>query len=122
MLVFAYSQVVEQPVRSGLLSVAYDTEVLSYTDVVVNASCVQIAQPFAPDELTVCHQMVDGVRSGKANKPVYKFNTLSGIGVATLVHHLEHDRERHTVIDDAHGENVYVGVADLPVRPVQRKL
>ena len=122
MFAFAYPQVIEQPVRPGLLSVAHDTEVLPYPDMIVNASRVQIAQPFTTDELTVGHQMVDGVRSGKANEPVYKFNPLPGVGVATLVHHLEHDGESHAVVDDAQGKDVYVGVTELPVRPVQRKV
>lgn len=68
-----------------------DTEVLAYPDVIVNASCVQIAQPFAAYELTVCHQMVDGVLPGKTDEPVYEFNPLLGVGVTPLVHHLEHD-------------------------------
>ena len=101
---------------------AYDMEVLTYPNMIVNASCVQIAQPFASDKLTVSHQVVDGVLSGDTDEPVYKFYSLLGIGVAPLVHHLEDDRESHPVIDDAQGENVYVGVTELPVRPVQRKV
>jgi len=89
---------------------------------VVNASCVQIAQPFASNELTVSHQVVDGVFSGKTNEPVYKFNPLLGIGVTPLVHHFEYDRKSHSVVDDAQGKDVYVGIAELPVRPVQRKV
>ena len=122
MFALTHSQVVEQPVRPGLLPVAYDMEVLAYPDMIVDASCVQIAQPFASDELTVCHQMIDGVLSGEANESIYKFNPFLGIGVAPLVHHLEYNRERHAVIDDAQGENVYVGVTELPVRPVQCKV
>ena len=57
-----------------------------------------------------------------ANEPVYEFNPFLGIGVATLVHHLEHDGECHPVIYDAQGKNVYIGVAELPVRPVQCKV
>lgn len=49
----------------------------------------------------VCHQMVDEVLSGKTNEPLYKFNPFPGIGVAALVHHLEHDGECHPVVDDA---------------------
>ena len=122
MFAFTHSQVVEQPVRSGLLPVAYDMEVLAYPDMIVDASCVQIARPFASDKLTVSHQVVDGVLSGETDEPVYKFYSLLCIGVAPIIHHLEYDRERHAVIDDAKGENVYVGVTELPVRPVQRKV
>lgn len=89
---------------------------------VVNASCVQIAQPFASNELTVSHQVVDGVFSGKTNEQVYKFNPLPGIGVTPLVHHFEYDGKSHSIVDDAQGKDVYVGIAELPVRPVQRKV
>lgn len=122
MLTLTKFQVVEQPARPRFLAVSEDTEVLAYPDVLVDASCVQIARPFAPDELTVCHQKVDGVLSGEANEPVYEFNPFLGIGVATLVRRLEHDGESHPVVDDAQGENVYIGVAELPVRPVPRKV
>lgn len=65
--------------------------------------------------------MVDGVFSGKTNEQVYKFNPLPGIGVTPLVHHFEYDGKSHSIVDDAHGKDVYVGIAELPVRPVQRK-
>lgn len=98
---------------------AYDMEVLAYPDMIVNASCVQIAQPFAAYKLAVSHQMVDGVLAGKADEPVYEFNPLLGIGVAPLVHHLEHDGESHTVVDDAQREDIDICVAELPVGSVQ---
>ena len=62
-------QVVEQPAGPCFLAMPVHTEVLSYPDMVVNASCVQIAQPFASNELTVSHQVVDGVFSGTTNEP-----------------------------------------------------
>lgn len=122
--IFAFTkpQVVEEPVSPGLLAMPEDTEVLAYPDVIVNTSCVQIAQPFAAYELTVCHQMIDGVLPGKTDEPVYEFNPLLGIGVTPLVHHLEHDGERHTVVDDAQSKDVDVCVAELPVSPVQCKV
>lgn len=122
MFAFTKPQVVEEPVSPGLLAMPEDTEVLAYPDVIVNTSCVQTALPFAAYELTVCHQMVDGVLPGKTDEPVYEFNPLLGIGVTPLVHHLEHDRERHTVVDDAQSEDVDVCVAELPVSPVQCKV
>lgn len=122
MFAFTQFQVVEQPVRLGLLSVPEDTEVIAYPDVVVDASCVQIAQPFVSDELTVGHQVVDGVWAGKTNEPVYESNPFAGIGVAPLVHHLEDDRESHPIVDAAKREDVYVCVAERPVRPVQSKV
>lgn len=85
-----------------------DAVVLAYPDVIVNASCVQIAQSFAAYELTISHQMVDGVLSGKADELVYEFVPLLGIGGAPLVHHLEHDGEGYTVIDDAQREDIDV--------------
>lgn len=96
MLTLTKFQVVEQPECPGFLAVPIDTEVLAYPDVVVNASCVQVSQPFATDELPVSHQMLDGVLAGKG--------------------------ERHAVVDDAQSEDVYVGIAELPVCPVKRKV
>ena len=122
MFAFTQFQVVEQPVGPCFLAMPVHTEVLSYPDMVVNASCVQIAQPFASNELTVSHQMVDGVFSGKTNEPVYKFNPLLGIGVTPLVHHFGYDGERHTVVDDAQSKDVDVCVAEFPVSPVQCKV
>ena len=122
MFAFTHSQIVEQPVRSGLLPVAYDMEVIAYPDMEVNASCVQVAQPFASNKLTVSHQVVDGVLSRKTDEPIDKLHPFPGIGVASLVHHLEHDRERHPVVDYAKGKDIYVRIAELPVRPVHRKI
>lgn len=84
--IFAFTKlwVVEEPVSPGLLSIPEATEVLAYPDVIVNASCVQIAPPFAAYEFTVCHQMVDGVLPGKTDEPVYEFNPLLGVGVTRL--------------------------------------
>ena len=122
MLTLTKFQVVEQPECPGFLAVPIDTEVLAYPDVVVNASCVQVSQPFAPDELPVSHQMLDGVLAGKTDEPIDKVYPLLSIGVAPLVHHLEDDGERHAVVDDAQSEDVYVGIAELPVCTVKRKV
>ena len=122
MLTLTQFQVAEQPERPRLSAMPEDTEVLSYSDMVMDASCVQIAQPFAPDELSVCHKMVDGVLTGKAHELFYEFNPFLCVGVAALVQHLEHDGESHPVVDDTQGEDVYVGVAELPVCPVQRQV
>ena len=122
MLTLTQFQVAEQPERPRLSAMPEDTEVLSYSDMVMDASCVQIAQPSVSDELTVGHQVVDGVWAGKTNEPVYEPNPFAGIGVATLVHHLENDWESHPIVDDAKREDVYVCVAELLVRPVQSKV
>lgn len=84
MFAFTKLWVVEEPVSPGLLSIPEAAEVLAYPDVIVNASCVQIAPPFAAYEFTVCHQMVDGVLPGKTDEPVYEFNPLMGVGVTRL--------------------------------------
>ena len=55
MLALVKFQIVEQPEGLGFLVVANDAEVLADADVVVNAPVVEIAQPFAPDELPVGH-------------------------------------------------------------------
>ena len=122
MLTLTKFQVVEQPECPGFLAVSVDTEVLAYPDVVVNASCVQVSHPFASDELPVSHQMLDGVLAGKTDEPIDKVYPLLRIGVAPLVHHLEYDGERHAIVDDAQSEDVYVGIAELPVCPVKRKV
>jgi hypothetical protein len=80
-----------------------DAVVLAYTDVIVNASCIQIAQSFAAFELTRLMEF-----EGKADEPVYEFVPLLDIVVVPLVHHLEHDGEGYTVIDDAQREDIDV--------------
>ena len=68
MLTLTQFRVAEQPERTCLITIPEDTEVLSNSDMVVDASCVQIARPSAPDELSVCHKMVDGVLAGKRRR------------------------------------------------------
>ena len=50
----------------------------------VHKALEDVAQPFAAYELTVSHQMVDGVLPGKTDEPVYEFNPLLGVGVPRL--------------------------------------
>lgn len=119
---FAQLQIVEEPVGLELTAVSDDMEVLSYPDVVVDASGVEISEPFVADELPVCHEMGDGVLTGKANEAVNESDTFGSIGVALLVHHSVYYWEGHAVIYDAKGEDVYVGVAELPVGPVHGKI
>lgn len=88
----------------------------------VHKALEDVVRPFAAYELTVCHQMVDGVLPGKTDEPVYEFNPLLGVGVTSLIHHLEHDGECHSAIDDAQREDVDVCVAELPVGSVQCKV
>lgn len=66
--------------------------------------------------------MSDGVWTRDAQESVHKFYPLVGVGVAPIVHHLEDDREGHPFVDDAQGEDVHVGVAELPVGAVHRKV
>ena len=122
MLPFAQSHIVEQPERSGLLAVPHDLEVLPYSDVIVDAHGIEVFQPLASDELPVGHKMPDGIVACDAQEAVYKFYPLLGVGIAPLVHHLEDDRECHSFVNDAQGEDVYVGIAELPVGAVHCKV
>lgn len=119
---FAQLQIVEEPVGLEFTAMSDDMEVLAYPDMVVDASGVEISEPFVADELPVSHEMGDRVLTGKAHEAVNESDTFGSIGVASLVHHRVYDREGHAVIYDAKGEDVYVGVAELPVGPVHGKI
>ena len=80
MLSFAQSHIVEQPERSGLLAVPHDLEVLSYSDVIVDAHDIEVFQPLASDELPVGQKMPDGTVVCDAQEAVYKFYPLLGVG------------------------------------------
>ena len=119
---FAQLQVVEEPISLELTAMSDDMEVLSYPDVVVDASGVEISEPFVADELPVSHKMGDRILAGKAHEAVNESDSFGSIGVASLVQHRVYDWESHAVIYDAKGEDVYVGVAELPVGPVHGKI
>ena len=105
----------------GFLSVPYDMEVLAYPDMVMYASGVQECKPVAPDKLSVCHQMSDTAFAGKTKKPCNEFLALLSVGVASLVPHLEDDRESHSIVDNAECEDVDISITELPVSPVHRQ-
>ena len=94
-------------IRSRSLAVPHDLEVLPYFDVIVDAHGIDVFQPLTSDGLPL---------------GLYKFYPLLGVGIAPLVHHLEDDRECHSVINDAQGEDVYVGIAELSVDAVHCKI
>ncbi len=105
----------------GFLSVPDDTEVLSYPDMVVYASGVQECKPFTSDKLSVSHQVGNAVFTCQGTEATDKFHSFFGIGVASLVHHLEDYRKGHAFVDDAESEDVDVSIAELPVCPVHRQ-
>ena len=102
----------------GLLSVPDDAEVLAYPDMVVYASGVQECQPFTSNKFSVSHQVSDAAFTCQGAEATDKFHSLFGIGVASLVHHLEDYRKGHAFVDDAESEDVDVSIAELPVCPV----
>ena len=105
----------------GLLSVPDDAEVLAYPDMVVYASGVQECQPVTSNKFSVSHQVSDAAFTCQGAEATDKFHSLFGIGVASLVHHLEDYRKGHTFVDDAESEDVDVSIAELPVCPVHRQ-
>lgn len=62
--------------------------------------------------------MGDAALSGKAEGPADEFLAFLRVGVASLVRHLEYNRECHSIVDDAESEDVDVRVAELPIGPV----
>ena len=90
-------------ILSRSLALPHDLEVRPYSDVIVDAHGIEVFQPLTSDELPV---------------GLYKFYPLLGVGIAPLVHHLEDEREFHSFVNNAQGEDVYVGIAELPVGTV----
>lgn len=105
----------------GFLSVPDDTEVLAYPDMVVYASGVQEGKPFTSDKFSVSHQVSNAVFTCQGAEATDKFHSFFGIGVASLVHHLEDYRKGHAFVDDAKSEDIDVSIAELPVGPVHRQ-
>lgn len=118
MLTLTKFQISEKPMCLGFLSMPDDMEVLSYPDVVTYASGVQEGEPLASHKFPVGHQVGDAVLAGKGNESPNEFHSLFSVGIAALVHHLEHYRKGHALIDDAESKDVDVRAAELPVRPV----
>ena len=92
----------------GFLSVPDDTEVLAYPDMVVYASGVQECKPFTSNKFSVSHQVSNAVFTCQGAEATDKFHSFFGIGVASLVHHLEDCRKGHAFVDDAESEDVDV--------------
>jgi len=97
-----------------------DMEVLTYPDVVVYASGVQECKPFTSNKFSVSNQMSDAVFTCLGAEATDKFHSLFGVGVSSLIHHLEDDRKGHAFVDDAESEDIDVSIAELPVCPVHR--
>ena len=119
MFTLAKFQIREKPLCLGFLSVPYDSEVLLYPDMVVYASGVQESEPFTSDKLSVCHQMSNTAFACQSVEAADKIHSFFNIGVPSLVHHLEdYYWECHAFVDDAKSKYVDVGIAELPVAPV----
>ena len=101
MYALTQSQIIEKPVRFECISVSGDIEVLAYSEMVLDAAGIQIAQPLVTNALSVCHKVCNGVFSGYPFEAIYQVDAFLGIGVASLVHHRIDDRECHTIVDDS---------------------
>ncbi len=108
MLTLTKFQISEKPMCLGFLSVPDDTEVLAYPDMVVYASGVQECKPFTSDKFSVSHQVSNAVFTCQGAEATDKFHSFFGIGVASLVHHLEDCRKGHAFADDAKSEDIDV--------------
>lgn len=121
MLTLTKFQISEKPMCLGLLTMSNDMEVLAYPDVVVYVSGVQECKPFTSNKFSIGHQVSDTVFSYQSAEAMDKFHSLFGIGVPSLIHHLEDYRKGHAFVDDAESEDVDVSVAELSVCPVHRQ-
>ena len=108
MLTLTKFQISEKPMCFGFLSVQDDTEVLAYPDMVVYASGVQEGKPFTSNKFSVSHQVSNAVFTCQGAEATDKFHSFFGIGVASLVHHLEDYRKCHAFVDDAKSEDIDV--------------
>ena len=122
MFALTQSLIIEKPVRFECISVSGDIEVLAYSEMVLDAAGIQIAQPLVTNELSVCHKVCSGVFTGYPFEAIDQVDAFLGIGVAVLVHHRIDDRECHTIVDDSENEDINVRVAVFPVGPVHRKI
>src|SRR5699024_440149 len=121
MLTLTKFQISEKPMCLGFLSVPDDTGVLAYPDMVVYASGVQEGKPCTSDKSCVSHQVSNAVFTCQGAEATAKSHSFFGIGVASLVHHLEDYRKGHAFVDDAKSEDIDVSIAELPVGPVHRQ-
>ena len=80
------------------------------------------SKPFVSDELSVCHEVVDGICPCDALEAVHNCDSLSGIGVPSFVHHRVENGKRHSLVDDSKSKDIDVCVAVLPVGSIHREI
>ena len=118
MLTLTKFQISEKPMCLGFLTMPDDMEVLTYPDLIVYASGIQECKPFISNKLSISHKGSDTVFTCQSAETTDKFHSLFGVGVTSLVHHLEDYRKGHAFIDESESKDVDDSAAELLVYPV----
>lgn len=111
-------QISEKPMFLGFFIMSDDMGVFMYPDVIEYASRVQECKPFTSNKFSVSQQVSDAVLTCQNAEVTDKFHSLFGVGVLSLVHHLEDYRKGHAFIDESESKDVDDSAAELLVYPV----
>lgn len=84
-------------------------EIIPYPDIVLDDVMVQKTESVLPDEFSVGQKTVDTVLPEPIDKILYQHYTITGIGIASPVKHLQHQR-----YDNVH--EAYAGHQNVDVR------
>ena len=113
-------QPLEHPVcfRTVAFTGIVNPEVVPDADVVSYALVVEPLHPVLSDKLMVGEKAVDALCAEEPDIAVHKLYPLPRVGGALLGQHAEQHLVRHPVVHHGEHEDVDVGVAELPVGPV----
>ena len=93
-------------------------EVLTDAYVIPDTTAVEPSGPFLPDELAVCHEAVDTVRSEKSDEPLHDYLTFLLIGIPPFGKKVENQRKGNPFVCHAQHKDIDVGLPELPVGAV----
>jgi len=98
------------------LEIVPDAYVITYFVV------IEELDPIVPDKFPVRHQTVYAIGAKKPDKTLDQIDPFLGIRIALLVQHLEQQRESHSFVSYPKHENIDIGLAKLPIGPVDTEL
>ena len=93
-------------------------EVLTNTDVISYMVFVKPAYPVLANKFSVSHKRVDATSTEKLNELLHQFLAFLTVGVSSLRHELEKNREGNSLVGYAQHKNVNVKLAEFPVGAV----